>query len=103
MKRIVALVTLVGALSAAVPASAQDWGYGGGYPPQQESHPVLKKVLIGGALVGIGFLAGRLTAPKPQTSYYQPQSYPQVPPPQPGCARPIGNWQAYGQYPYRPY
>jgi hypothetical protein len=54
-----------------------------GYPVQpvgQDEHPILKKVLIGGALVGIGFLAGRLTAPQPQYNYYPQPKYPQFPP-----------------------
>jgi hypothetical protein len=65
MKRLVATLALLGILGTSLPqAQAGDW-YGGGYPPQ-EQYPILKKVLVGGALFGAGFLAGRLTAPKPQ-------------------------------------
>lgn len=87
-------LTMLGLLVGSVaPSQAAPWDapvvqYGGGsygyaaqyqpvgtygYPVQpvghQDEHPILKKVLIGGALVGIGFLAGRLTAPKPQYHY----------------------------------
>jgi hypothetical protein len=76
MKRLVATLALLGVLGTSLPqAQAQDWYGGGGYPVQpvsQEQYPVLKKVLIGGALFGVGFLAGRLTAPQqPQYPVYQ--------------------------------
>ncbi len=88
MKRVVVALTLLGFLFGVVGSTqAQDFGYGGGYTTypagygypvqpvgQQEQYPILKKVLIGGALIGAGFLAGRLTAPKqPQYNYYPPQ------------------------------
>lgn len=85
-KKIVLTLTMLSVLFAGIsPATAQDWSYQqGGYPApyqQQQRHEVLKKVLVGGALVGLGFLAGRLTAPKPNYGYghggygqqYQPQ------------------------------
>jgi hypothetical protein len=76
MKRLVATLALFGVLGSSLPQTqAQDW-YGGGYPVQpvqQEQYPVLKRVLIGGALFGAGFLAGRLTAPKPQQYHGYPQ------------------------------
>ncbi|MGC3967212.1 MAG: hypothetical protein QM775_07535 [Pirellulales bacterium] len=100
-------LTMLGLLVGSVaPSQAGPWGqvqygYGNayqaqyqpvgnyGYPVQpvgQDDHPILKKVLVGGALVGLGFLAGRLTAPKPQYNYY-PTPVPQYPPmggPRPG-------------------
>lgn len=92
MKKLIAVVTLWSVLGgAAVQASAQDWRYAGGPAPYRQDYPVLKKLLIGGALVGIGFAAGRLTAPRPTTTYYGPQ-VPQpvpVPAPRPGCFRSI--------------
>jgi hypothetical protein len=76
MKRLVATLALMGVLGSSLPqAQAQDW-YGGGYPVQpasQEQYPILKRVLVGGALFGAGFLAGRLTAPKPYQNYSYPQ------------------------------
>lgn len=88
MKRIVLTLMFVSSLVLGVqPAGAQDYyynqgGYPAGYPVQQQNgNPVLKKVLIGGALLGAGFLAGRLTAPKPNYGYgnYPPvgNPYPQ--------------------------
>lgn len=84
MKRaILALTLFTTAALGVAPASAQQGYYyqGGGYPvnypvQQQEQYPVLKKVLIGGALLGAGFLVGRATAPQP--NYYPPvvQPYP---------------------------
>lgn len=80
MKRLMLAMTLLGTTVGVQSASAQDYyyagGYPAGYPTQQEQYPVLKKVLIGGALFGAGFLAGRVTAPKP--NYYPPvvQPYP---------------------------
>jgi len=75
MKRLVATLALLGVFGSSVPqVQAQDY-YGGGYPAQQEQYPVLKRVLIGGALFGAGFLTGRLTAPKPQQ--YPDYQYPQ--------------------------
>lgn len=89
-------LTILGLLASAVqPASAQGfgqpYGYGQqyqpvgnyGYPvqPAGEQYPVLKKVLIGGVLVGAGFLAGRLTAPKPYPVYNNyPPARPQFQP-----------------------
>lgn len=75
MKRIVTALTLAGLLLGSVPSvRAQDWAYAPvGYPPpQQQDHPILKKVLIGAGLVGIGYLIGRATAPKPGPVYTQP-------------------------------
>lgn len=76
MKRFVLGLMLASSLVlGARPAAAQDYyyqqgGYPGGYPvQQQQGNPVLKKVLIGGALLGAGFLAGRLTAPQPNYGY----------------------------------
>ena len=82
MKRIILALTLLSTtVVGASSASAQDYYYQGGYPvnypvQQQSQYPVLKQVLIGGALVGAGFLIGRATAPKP--NYYPPvvQPYP---------------------------
>ena len=87
-------LTMSGLLAGAVqPAGAQGFGqpYGGGYgqqyqqvgsygypvQPAGDQYPILKKVLIGGVLVGAGFLAGRLTAPKPYPTY---NNYPPVRP-----------------------
>ena len=73
MKRLVATLALLGVLGSSLPQTqAQDY-YGGGYPVQQEQYPILKKVLVGGALFGAGFLAGRLTAPKPHYGGYSYQ------------------------------
>jgi hypothetical protein len=73
MKRFVVGLTLLGMMFASTQSLvAGDWQYGNaGYAPvsQQQDHPILRKVLIGAGLVGVGFLAGRLTAPKPN-SYY---------------------------------
>jgi hypothetical protein len=79
MKRLILALTLLGTtLTAVNPALANDWSYGHGYPPAQRHNDVLKQVLIGGALVGIGYLAGRMTAPQNNYGYapnygYQPQ------------------------------
>lgn len=87
-------LTMLGLLASAVqPASAQGFGqpYGYGYgqqyqpvgnygypaQPAGDQYPILKKVLIGGVLVGAGFLAGRLTAPKPYPVY---NNYPPIAP-----------------------
>jgi len=76
MKRIILALTLVStSVLGLKPAAAQDYYYQGGYPvqyqypAQQQDNQVLKKVLIGGALLGAGFLAGRLTAPRPNYGY----------------------------------
>ena len=75
MKRIILALTLVStSVLGLKPAAAQDYYQGGypvqyQYPAQQQDNQVLKKVLIGGALLGAGFLAGRLTAPKPNYGY----------------------------------
>jgi len=81
MKRMILALMLFGTTVGVQSASAQDYYYAGGYPggypvQQQDQYPVLKKVLIGGALFGAGFLAGRVTAPQP--NYYAPavQPYP---------------------------
>lgn len=82
MKRIALALALASVLIGSVqPAMAGDWGYPAapyGYPPQQD-HPVLRKVLVGAGLIGIGLLIGRATAPQPQYGYshYQPQFQPQ--------------------------
>ncbi|MCE9603701.1 MAG: hypothetical protein K8U03_02235 [Planctomycetia bacterium] len=74
MKRIVLGLTLLSSFVVGVrPAAAQDY-YQGGYPvgypvQQQQGNPILKKVLIGGAIFGVGYLAGRLTAPQPNYGY----------------------------------
>lgn len=91
-------LTMLGVLASAVqPAGAQGFGqpYGGnngygqtyapvgnygsypGQPTGLANNPVLQKVLIGGALLGAGFLAGRLTAPRPYPTY---NNYPPVQP-----------------------
>jgi len=81
MKRAaISTVTMFSLLfAAAAPVSAGDWhhqaGYPAPYPQSNQRQDVLKQVVVGGALIGLGFLAGRLTAPQPQ---YQPQF---VPPP----------------------
>ena len=77
MKRIVVTLVLLGIMGATVqPALAHDWGYAPyPYRPGHQETPVLQKVLVGGALIGLGFAAGRLTAPRPQYDYrygYQP-------------------------------
>ena len=88
-----AAILLVG-LSPAMGAD-RTWNYTSrvGYPvqpyysepspakPARQERPLLKKILIGGALVGIGFAAGRITAPRPDPYYsgysgYQPRHYP---------------------------
>jgi hypothetical protein len=98
MTRLVVGVTLCAILLGSVsPAMAGDpyWNYSNraAYPapvyypqpaPAAQERPLLKKLLIGGALVGIGFAAGRLTAPKPYQydigypvhSGYRPPRYP---------------------------
>lgn len=82
MKRIALVLALASVLISGVrPAVAGDWGYPAGpygYPPQQD-HPVLRKVLVGAGLIGIGLLIGRATAPQPQYGYgnYQPSFQPQ--------------------------
>jgi len=79
-------IVCLGVLAACVqPAAAQQYYYSpSSYPPPQQDNPVLRKVLIGGALVGIGFLAGRLTAPQgdscgqpyhPGYGYQPPRGY----------------------------
>lgn len=74
MKRIIVTLTLAAMLLGTTPSlQAQDWAYSpAGYPPQQD-HPILKKVLIGAGLVGLGYLIGRATAPKPGAVYSQPR------------------------------
>jgi len=96
MKRLVATLALLGVLGTSLPqAQAGDW-YGGGYPVQQEQYPILKRVIVGGALFGAGFLAGRLTAPKPQPyqGYPQPHGgyYPQQ-----GHGHGYGHGQGWGR------
>jgi hypothetical protein len=95
MTRFVVGLTLAAILLAGIsPTMGADryWNYTSrvGYPaqpyypepaPARQERPLLKKLLIGGALVGIGFAAGRLTAPKPDPyhsgySGYQPRHYP---------------------------
>lgn len=107
MKRVVAVVTMCSVLGGlAGSAQAQDWRYAGSPAPYQQDHPVLRKVLVGGALFGIGFAAGRLTAPRQTTAYYPP-SFPQpipAPVPRPGCFRSIsGPPPAQGWIHQRPY
>lgn len=89
MKRLAFALALMSSLAVGVrSAAAADGSYQPAYPVgypapyQQNNQEILKKVLIGGALVGLGFLAGRLTAPKPyaQPGCVQPQY---VPPPVP--------------------
>lgn len=89
MQRFAFAFALLSSLAVGVrPAAAGDGNYRPAYPVgypapyQQNDHEVLKKVLIGGALVGLGFLAGRLTAPKPHVQPYsvQPQFVPQYGP-----------------------
>ncbi|MBL8826996.1 MAG: hypothetical protein JNM18_08415, partial [Planctomycetaceae bacterium] len=85
MKRIVVALMLASVLvSGARPVAAGDWGYPAGpygYP-QQQDHPVLRKVLVGAGLIGIGVLIGRATAPQPNYGHghhapIQPQFQPQ--------------------------
>lgn len=100
VRRVVTTLTILSTLSAGIrPVSAQDWSYAPaapvGYPApyQSNNHDVLKKVLVGGVLVGLGFLAGRLTAPRPNYGYgynYAPQG-PQIQPP-------FGQPAFYGSY-----
>lgn len=92
MKRIVVALTLVGLMLGSTPSlQAQDWRYSPvGYPTQEQGHPILKKVIIGAGLVGIGYLIGRTTAPKPGPVYTQP---PIQYGPQPGYGQP---WQQGG-------
>jgi hypothetical protein len=98
MKRIILALTLLGTTIGVQSASAQGY-YGGGYPSypvqQQSQYPVLKQVLIGGALVGAGFLIGRATAPKP--NYYPP-----VVQPYPTNYRGHGHHQNHGHHGPRP-
>lgn len=86
MKRLAFALALMSSLAVGVrPVAAADWNYQPAYPVgypapyQQNNQEVLKKVLIGGALVGLGFLAGRLTAPKPNYGYGYAPSVPQGP------------------------
>lgn len=71
MKRaILTLAVLSSSFFAAQPAGAQSFGgYGYGYPapygaPAPEQYPVLKRVLIGAGIFGLGFVAGRATVPQ---------------------------------------
>ena len=91
MKRLVLILTLAATtITGLRPAMAGDYYpnyYGGGYPqpcapqpyPVQQGTPILQKLIVGGILVGVGFAAGRLTAPKPQPyGYgYAPQQFAQ--------------------------
>ncbi len=81
MKRIVLALAMLGTFGTSLQtARADDWYYAGGpygqpyygAQYQQQGNPILKKVLIGGALIGAGFLAGRLTAPRPYAYGYAP-------------------------------
>jgi hypothetical protein len=92
MKRIMRVATVAVLMLALVvgsvsPASAQGYyypaaqptnnGYGyGGYGYGSNDHPILRNVLIGGALVGLGFAAGRLTAPAPYAYGYGGYGHP---------------------------
>ncbi len=106
MKRFVLALTLAATtINGLRPALAGDYypNYGGGYPyssqpcapqpyPAQQGTPILQKLIVGGILVGVGFAAGRLTAPRPQ-----PYGYGYAPQPYPAQApafgfRPHGHW-----------
>ena len=85
MRRVVVSLVLSGLLLAGVqPAMAQQFGYqsnlgypnagyagygtpyggGYGYTVAQPQYPVMQKVIVGGTLIGLGFAAGRATAPQ---------------------------------------
>jgi hypothetical protein len=75
---VLSVATLVGSVA---PASAQNYAYGYpqqpyGYGTYNNDHPVLRNLLIGGALIGVGFAAGRLTAPRPYQYNYGYQGAP---------------------------
>lgn len=100
MKRLVLALTLAATtLTGLRPAAAGDYypSYGYPYPPApcapqpypaQQGAPILQKLIVGGILVGIGFAAGRLTAPRPQ-----PYGYGYAPAPYPAYGyHPHGHW-----------
>jgi hypothetical protein len=96
MKRIVVALTLVGMLLGSTSSlQAGDWRYSNAGNAPQQDHPILKKVLIGAGLVGVGYLIGRLTAPKPGPVYGQP---PVQIGPQPGYGH---SWQ-HGHHGFTP-
>lgn len=72
MRRALMVLTLsLGMLAAANSASAQFYGaapypepYGPAPYGAQEQYPVLKRLLIGAGIFGLGFVTGRATAPK---------------------------------------
>lgn len=58
------------ALATVRPAAAYDgYAYPPPYPPPAEEYPLLRKLLVGGVLVGVGYALGRATAPQPQPYY----------------------------------
>ncbi len=87
MKRIMRVATVAVLMLAMVvgsvsPASAQGYYYPAaqpanyGYGYGSNDHPILRNVLIGGALIGVGFAAGRLTAPQPYAYGYGGYGHP---------------------------
>jgi hypothetical protein len=77
---VLVIVMLAGSVSPAsagdyyyAPYSAANYGYGN-YAPgyTNNDHPFLRNLAIGAGLVGVGFLAGRLTAPRPYSYGYGP-------------------------------
>lgn len=103
MKRLVLALTLAATtITGLRPAMAGDYypnNYGYPYSqapcapqpyPAQQSAPILQKLIIGGILVGVGFAAGRLTAPRPQPYGYGSQPYGYAPQP----------YAAYGYHPH---